>query len=452
MRFPTFALVAMALVITQTLYSQDKIIVLKGGTIIDVDNYGMSAHDIKNAVIIIENGKIKAVSDAKKTTIPAGAQVIDVSGKFLVPGLIEGFGSVTNQSFANAYLAMGVTTVVTAEDNRRGKTFLTANPSPDLYKQDAYWGADRVQVDERRYKNINYRNNAQVEHEIDSMAKGGAKIMLVHYGVKPEQLPAIISACRRHNIPTVGELGFTRYEEAVNAGIQSFVHTSRYTADILPDSVRTAYSNAPFGPPARYYYSYVADKDLLSSSRLRALAALYSSHHVGLMPTASLLVYPYMSFAKNPWKEPAAALLDEKDIFHEPLDKETGKPKNTDTIRFKAAPFLFSMDSLFARQGAHYITGSGATVFGTLPGVSLHTELESLSHMGLTNRQVIAAATNNFSLIWGWKHIGKIEAGREADLLVLSADPLESIGNLKKIDFVVTNGRIIERSRLLIKP
>ena len=118
-------------------YAQNEIIALKGGTIIDVDNFGASTKDIKNSIVLVRDKKIIAAGPANKVAIPAGAKVIDVSGKFIIPGLIEGFGSVANQAFANAYLYMGVTTVSTVEDNRRGKTFWEANPSPALYKQDA---------------------------------------------------------------------------------------------------------------------------------------------------------------------------------------------------------------------------------------------------------------------------------------------------------------------------
>jgi len=144
-------------------------------------------------------------------------------------------------------------------------------------------------------------------------------------------------------------------------------------------------------------------------------------------------------------------LIDEKDIIHEPLDKVTGKWKNPAPMRVNASPLLFAIDSLFAHNGARFLTGSGATAFGTMPGISMITELEYLSHIGLSNREVIAAATNNFSLLWGWKHVGKVEAGRDADVLVLGANPLEAVENLKKIDVLVLKGKVIEREGLLKK-
>lgn len=432
--------------------AQTNIIALKGGTIIDVENFGNSTNDIKNSVVLIQDNKIIAAGAANKVSIPAGAKIIDVKGKFIVPGLIEGFGSVVNQAFANAYLYMGVTTVSTVEDSRRGESFYHASPSPALYKQDAFYGCDRVESNKpggQRFENINYRTDAQIDHEIDSMARGGAKIMLVHYGVKPEQLPAIVAACKRNNLAMIGELGFTSYADAVKAGINTYVHTSRYTADVLPDTARLSYSNAPFGPPASFYYQYITSREILKDQKLVALADLYGQNQVGLMSTGSMLVFPYSAFAKNIWEEPIASIIDEKDIKHEPLDKVTGKHKNPPPIRAKVAPVLFSMDSLFAKRGAKFLAGSGTTAFGTLPGISLHTELLVLSKMGLNNRQVLAAATNNYSLLWNWKHIGKIESGRDADILILSANPLESMENLKKIERVIVKGKVMERKLLM---
>ena len=90
MRQPVFILTLLICTIN-SLVAQNDVTVLKGGTVIDVSAFGRSSHDLKNAVIIIEGSKIKAVGEAGKIKIPPGANVIDVSGKYIVPGLIEGF-------------------------------------------------------------------------------------------------------------------------------------------------------------------------------------------------------------------------------------------------------------------------------------------------------------------------------------------------------------------------
>jgi imidazolonepropionase-like amidohydrolase len=69
--------------------------------------------------------------------------------------------------------------------------------------------------------------------------------------------------------------------------------------------------------------------------------------------------------------------------------------------------------------------------------------------MGLTNRQVLAAATHNFSLIWNWTHIGKIEQGGEADILILQNNPLNALEELKNIELLMVDGEIIDHKTLI---
>ena len=65
--------------------------------------------------------------------VPKGARVIDCTGKFLIPGLVDGFAGMNSQAEANANLFMGVTTVVARADSERGFIDTTAQPSPHLY-------------------------------------------------------------------------------------------------------------------------------------------------------------------------------------------------------------------------------------------------------------------------------------------------------------------------------
>jgi hypothetical protein len=446
------------LVLCQSAIAQQEVLVLKGGTIIDVTDFGNSEHDVPNATVVIEGGRIKAAGSASSVKTPKGAKVIDVSGKYIVPGLIDCFGIINDQGYANAYLYMGVTTAVMTEDNRRGKVDWTVNPSPCKIMLDAYWGAKSRRVNVGGVENAGFEivrswSPEEIDHDIDSLGKAGVKVLLVHYAVVPAQLPAIVAACKRNKIATIGELGLSSYGEAVQAGILSFVHTSRYSADMLPDSLRKVYSTSPFGPPARAYYEYITgQKDLAGNPKLQELSKLYRDHRIGLIPTAAMVEYPEMEFATNPWLEPIASIIDERMIEFEPLDKSTGKPKNPSPVRQRAVPALFEIDKVFAKNGARYLTGSGTDAFGTLPGISLHNELAMLSHIGLTNRQVLAAATHNFSLLWDWTSIGKVEQGRDANILVLDQNPVTSLKSLKAISILIVEGNIIDRNKLMQKP
>lgn len=64
---------------------------LVGGTVVDVSAFGTSTADIRDAVVIVEHGRITAAGPRRVTKIPRGAEVIDTTGKFIVPGLHDVF-------------------------------------------------------------------------------------------------------------------------------------------------------------------------------------------------------------------------------------------------------------------------------------------------------------------------------------------------------------------------
>jgi len=97
----------------------------------------------------------------------------------------------------------------------------------------------------------------------------------------------------------------------------------------------------------------------------------------------------------------------------------------------------------------HYLAGSGADAMGTMPGISLHTELELLVRLGLSPREALAAATNNYSLQFGWNELGLIAPGRRADILVVDADPTINIWNARRISTIILEGEPLDRNVLL---
>ena len=103
---------------------------ITGATLIDVADRGHAAHDIANAVVVMQDGKIIAAGPAATTPIPTGAAILVRPGKFIIPGLVDGFCGLQNQAEANAELYEGVTTVVASGDDRRGARLERAHPSP----------------------------------------------------------------------------------------------------------------------------------------------------------------------------------------------------------------------------------------------------------------------------------------------------------------------------------
>ena len=117
-------------------------LVLAGGTIVDVTDWGRSAKDLPDSIVILREGRITDVGTRADVPIPKGAQVIDCTGKYLIPGLVDGFTGMNSQGQASAHLYMGVTTIVASADDHRGHIDFAANPSPHMYLLDSIGSTD----------------------------------------------------------------------------------------------------------------------------------------------------------------------------------------------------------------------------------------------------------------------------------------------------------------------
>ncbi len=436
-------------------------LVLAGGTIVDVSNFGKSESDVKDSVIIIQHGKITSAGSRGKTKVPLNAKVLDISGKYVIPGLNDAFATQNNQAHANAYLYMGVTSIVGLDDpgGRRGALFLGAKPSPHVYRLESISGYDETGLAPPAESTGDLRNRGrklsskELKDQVDALNKAGFRVLLLHYALSSEQTKVIVSRALELGIATIGELGFTPYPDAIRAGVQAFVHVSRYSLELAPLDMRLEVAGAPFGHPREKFYKYLTQVGS-TDPLLKQYADVLGSARVGLIPTLSL-EYLDLPDHDNPWKEPVAAILDPKDI-HLPANPLTGERDKSpgdvaDNFPPELSESLFRIEKEYCRAGAKYLTGSGTTAFGTMPGISLHTELMLLTKVGLSPRQALAAATSNFEQILGWSKVGQVRAGYRADLLVLDDNPTTDVRNAKKIHTVILSGKVLDRQKLLAR-
>jgi len=412
-----------------------------GGTVIDTGDWGHSTADVEDAVVIVDGDKITAVDRRDAVAVPDGARVVDATGKYIVPGLVDGFAAINNQAYANAYLASGVTSIIAVAGGRRGELFLEADPGPEIYRLDSV-GDERAPVEEHLATT-------------DLLAEEGVKILLLMYKLPPDQLVAVAARARSHGMGTIGELGLSSYEQGIEAGLNAFVHTTRYSLGLAPPEMARAVAEQPFSndldSPKWIYYQWLSRLSPFDE-RLESYAGLLASDSVVLIPTFGLL-YLDLPWARNPWEEKVADLLDPRDI-NRPADRSTGRHENDMAHQVAYSVLARSeimLEEAYRRAGARYLAGSGTDVWGTMPGISLHQELESLGLIGMSPREVLAAATSNFSKVFpSWGAVGEVRQGQRADLLVLAEDPRVDVENLRSVEKVVLRGEVLELSDLLL--
>jgi len=450
-------------------------LVLAGGTVVDVTSWGRSAKDLPDAIVVVRDGRVTDVGSRMAVSIPKGARVIDCTGKFLIPGLIDGFAGMNSQGQANANLYMGVTTVVAVSDSRRGMVDVNASPSPHLYLVDSVGSTNNWSLLSKRSEwAMKLREGARpaelspedTARQLNETARLGTRVVFLGRDLTAANTQWIIAHAHQMGLATYGQFVSTPYKVGVDAGVDVLVHMGKYELGAIPDEVQRPLVEDSQGTAASTAYDY-AERLPPTDLHLRNYSRFLATHHAALMPTFSLY-FAQLPDHRNLWKEPAARLLDPFRIY-QPTDRATGEmvyPLQSWTHRLPPATLRWMQDSqrkkadqsalrlwrinetLFAAY-PHYLAASGAPVWSSLPGISMHTELEMLVRLGLSPREALAAATNNYSLQFGWNEIGQIAPGRHGDILVLDGDPTQNIWNARRISLLLMDGNVIDREGLL---
>ena len=450
-------------------------LVLAGGTLVDLTGWGDSARDIPGVIVIIRDGRITDVGLPDQVTIPKDARMIDCTGKFLIPGLIDGFAGMGSQAQANANLYMGVTTVVARADPERGFIDTDAHPSPHIYPIDSIGVTDDWSLLARQPEWVSkLREGAHpveltpqdTARQMVDTARIGTRVLLLTAHLTAANSQWIIARAHEMGLATYGQFVSTPYRVGDEAGVDALVGMDHYDLGVIPDELQRPLVDDPDGPSADTAYDY-SERIPPTDARLRDYARLLAAHHAALMPAFSLS-YVELPGHRNLWKEPAASLLDPGRMFRS-TDPSTGEmmfplPSWSRHLPASAQRWMETDQQKKAAQSAlrlwhisqtifsafpHYLAGSGADAMGTMPGVSLHTELELLVRLGLSPREALAAATNNYALQLGWNELGLIAPGRRADILVLDSDPTASIWNARRISAIILDGEPLDRNSLL---
>lgn len=451
-------------------------LVLTGGTVIDVTDWGRSAKDLVNAVVIIQGDKITEVGTVSTVIIPKGARIIDCTGKFIIPGLVDGYMGMNSQGEASASLYLGVTTAVVAADSRRGHVDFAVSPAPHLYPIDSVGTTDdwsRLIGDSGWASSLRVLGHPtelspeDTQRQLADTAKLGTRVVYLGHNLTAVNTQWIIARAHSMGLITYGEFVSTPYRVGIEAGVDVLLDMGRYELGVVPDELQQPLVDDPEGASASTAYDY-SERLPTSDIHVGRYARFIAAHHSALMPMFAMY-FLRLPGHRNLWSEPAAALLDPARMSNPPgLNGEMDYPlpgwvrhvpgfaqrEMEESQRKKAdqsALRLWRLNQTIYAAYPHYLAASGAPVDGSFPGISLHVELEMLVRLGLTPREALAAATNNYALQFNWTELGQVAAGRRADVLVVDGDPTMNIWNARRISTIILDGNMIDRQALLKK-
>jgi len=389
-------------------------VALTGARIVTMagDNGGI----IDDGVIVIQGNRIAAVGQRGEVNIPAGAATVDVTGKTIIPGLVDAHahgpqGSdelVPQQNWSLLQnLALGTTTIhdpssraseifVASEMQRAGMIL-----GPRIFSTgEIVYGAKAADV----YAEINNLDDA-LAHVRRLKAQGGNSVKNYNQP-RREQRQQVVEAARQENMLVVAEGG------------------SLFGMDmaLVADGNSTLEHNIPLD----IFYDDVVQ--------------MFSQSDTNYTPT---LVVSYGGLAGDPYWRQATNVWENPLLVHTPPNILAA-----DTVRRIKAPESNFVDDDNARE-AKKLADAGVKVsigaHGQQAGIGSHWELWSFVRGGMSPVEALAAGTIVSAQSLGMAtEIGSLETGKLADLLVLDADPTADIRNSDKINRVMLNGRLYD--------
>ena len=395
-----------------------------GGTLVD----GTGHPAISDSVVLVENGRITAAGPSSQIKIPTGFQNIDAHGKTVLPGLWDMHAHFEQVEWGPIYLAAGATTV---RDVGNEFEFITAvrdavangrGLGPRLFLAGVVDGTGPLALGIARVD-----TPEQAKMWTDKYHDAGFQQMKIYSSVKLEELKDVATEAHHLGMTVTGHIpeGLNAYQ-AVESGQDQINHIG-YIADImlpvLPDNATRLDRAKAQG-----------EIDMKSPESQKAIAFLVQ-HKIVVDPTLALMEF----FTANSSRPPVSIEPGVAKVAPElgAILAETGPPSQYADLQEKVFQKEVEIVGALHKAGITIVAGTDQTV----PGYSLYREIELYAQAGFTPMEAIQAATIVPARVMGVdKELGTVEPGKRADLIILDANPLESIHNIRTVKFVITNG------------
>lgn len=384
----------------------ERIIALTGARLID----GTGADAIDESVVVIRNNVIEAVGRKGEVDIPGGAQVENVSGLTMLPGMIDAhYHNDRSAVMPPLFLSKGVTSVrdpgawndIYDAARRSGeqipRLFLTG-PHIDMYPP--------------AYPENSYlvRDPEEARLAVALFESRGATAIKVYFRLPVSVIRAICEEAHERGIPVTGHLEITNARDAINAGLDGIEHITSFGTCLLP-----------LREVEKYKQSILADNEARRNGRYEAWNSIEMRH--------------------NPVVDSLVAFLAKKQTFITPTLAVFERQSDRDSVEVGGFRKMLQFVGLAHDAGAKIVVGSHTWVPYAELGFAYFREMELLQDAGMSPMEIIQGATLiNAEFLRIAERLGSVEEGKLADLVLIEGDPLKDISAMRNVKRVMLNG------------
>jgi len=423
-------------------------LVIQGGTLVD----GTGRPALEDAVIVIEGERIKSVGKKGEVVIPKDSRVLNVKGKTVLPGFIDGHCHLLD-FVGELYLHLGVTTCpdITQNDDywtmaQRDGTLMGKIRGPRIWSTGARLVGPPPAWARRAERGHLVKTPDEARAIVRKKKEMGIEVIKLNEYVSPEVVKAAADEANRLGLPVTchcldvflaAEAGFAGVEHHWAPGMTSIsdpkkrwqIHEQR-----MSGKIDTA--ELPFHYEAENFEKIIGAMAQRSVSWSPTIATWFRP----LSPSVARFKERELSILNNPGASYVPAVLREQTLGqYERYGKFSPEKLNQVREGYKKIEDLMRR---FVQAGG--ILRAGSDPNNGLPALGLHQEMVMFVEAGLTPMQAIQAATINVAKTFRKdKDFGTVEAGKVADIIVVEGDPLRDIWAAQNVKMVILNGRVM---------
>ena len=428
-----------------------------------IDGTGAAARE--DQTVVISKGKIESVGDAAPANVPKDAQVIDLHGYSVIPGLVgmhdhlfypvgRGVFGEMAFSFPRLYLAGGVTTIRTTgslepyTDLELKKSIDSGQtPGPKMHVTGPYlegkgsWALQLHQLTgpDDAVKTVNY----WLDEGVDNFK--------AYMFITRAELKAAIETAHKRGAKVTGHLCAVNFREAADLGIDDLEHGLFVDTEFLPGKKPDECPDKPEDP-------VIMVKLDVNSGPLHDTIEYLVQHHVAV--TSTLPVFEMGSFPGRPTVQKRVtdamttdatnAWLSNRLRYSDSafLKRNFGSEESPLPAAFKKE---LEFEYAFAKAGGLLLAGLDPTgMGGVIAGFGDQREVELLVEAGFTPLEAIHIATYNGAQYLGeLERIGTVAAGKQADIVVIKGDPSKKIEDIENVETVFKDGVGYDSAKLI---